>query len=229
MSDRRFSSAERFSIFSVHGPNCYLCREPQTFKAMVVDHIIPAYLAEKPDERSIATKKLGLDPSFDLESYSNLLPACGPCNTKKLQTVFQPAPIILIELQRAKEKAKAVERSISRMKSDAGLARSLAQIEDAIVSKSIDAVLLDPIFKLYEESKREQSTTSSDEKIVLPLAPNFAITLENNEIKLVNSTYGTGIQLPYNADSSFICPNCNQPGIWSGPRCMRCGDLVEDD
>jgi hypothetical protein len=87
---------------------------------MEVDHIIPETLLEDPARLTEVLAAFGLPNDFDLNSYLNWMPSCRPCNNRKRATVFRPAPIILVELQKAAEKAeKAVERAMQRVSAQA--------------------------------------------------------------------------------------------------------------
>jgi 5-methylcytosine-specific restriction endonuclease McrA len=112
MAKHDFSDPERYAVYTVHGERCYLCREPIDLFTMEVDHIIPETLLDEPVELAKVLAEFGLPGDFDLESYQNWMPSCRPCNNRKKAMVFRPAPIILVELQKAAEKAgKAAERA----------------------------------------------------------------------------------------------------------------------
>jgi hypothetical protein len=110
MSTYRFSSAERYAIFLVHGMKCYLCRAPLDLTSMVVDHVLPEHLLTTPSVFDAARLALGLPVSFDLNSFENWLPACAACNGRKSTLQFEPSLLIQVELQHLVEKAERARR-----------------------------------------------------------------------------------------------------------------------
>lgn len=110
MSRYKFSSAERWAIFLVHGMKCYMCKVPIDLTTMVVDHVLPEYLLDSPSACSAAKSTLGLPDSFDLNSFENWLPACSVCNGTKSSIQFEPSPLIQVLLQKLAAKADEAHR-----------------------------------------------------------------------------------------------------------------------
>jgi hypothetical protein len=116
---------------------------------MHVDHIIPEHLLDDPESLKLILANLKLAASFDLNSYENWLPACGPCNTSKSTYVFEPAPLILTQLARAKKKATKARRIESKTVSDHAIGNSLAHVERAAFFGQLRADQLQPLFKMF--------------------------------------------------------------------------------
>lgn len=110
MSTYRFSSAERYAIFLVHGMKCYLCRASLDLTSMVVDHVMPEHLLTIPSVFDAVRSALGLPVSFDLNSFENWPQACAPYNGRKLTHQFEPSLLIQVELQHLVEKADKARR-----------------------------------------------------------------------------------------------------------------------
>ena len=110
MSRYRFSSAQRYAIFLVHGMKCYLCGAPLDLTSMEVDHVLPEHLLATPSLFDAAKSALGLPASFHLNSFENWMPACGSCNGKKSALQFEPSLLIQVELQHLAEKADKARR-----------------------------------------------------------------------------------------------------------------------
>ncbi|WP_210250197.1 hypothetical protein, partial [Microvirga aerophila] len=72
---------------------------------MQVDHVIPEHLLDHPKELEEVLHQLGRAKTFNVNSYENWLPACGPCNNRKRGSIFSPAPIVIIELDKASQKS----------------------------------------------------------------------------------------------------------------------------
>jgi hypothetical protein len=66
VSQYKFSSAQRYAIFLVHGMKCYLCGVPLDLISMAVDHVLPEHLLATPSLLDAAKSALGLPASFDL-------------------------------------------------------------------------------------------------------------------------------------------------------------------
>lgn len=100
MRKHSFTPAERYAVFVTHGDRCYLGRELLDMTTFQIDHIIPEHLQEDPRPLQKAIESFGLPDDFNLNSFENWLPACGSCNNRKRASVFEPVPIIKIELQK---------------------------------------------------------------------------------------------------------------------------------
>ena len=100
-----FKEAERQAVFTVHGPRCYICNGLVTMKTLEVDHVIPESLKNKADRLTEVLKLFACPPDFNVNSFENWLPACRPCNGKKLDMEWRPSPLIQMHLQRAAAKA----------------------------------------------------------------------------------------------------------------------------
>src|SRR4051812_27661656 len=73
-----FSAAERYAVFKTHGARCYMCREPVDMASFQVDHVIPESLLDDPERLKHALADLGRLATFEINSFENWLPACGP-------------------------------------------------------------------------------------------------------------------------------------------------------
>jgi hypothetical protein len=139
MSQYKFSSAQRYAIFLVHGMKCYLCGVPLDLTSMVVDHVLPEHLLATPSLLDAAKLALGLPASFDLNSFENWMPACGPCNGRKAALQFAPSLLIQAELQQLAEKANKVRRLCDEVVGTRRLSIALSALERAQESgRSLD-------------------------------------------------------------------------------------------
>src|SRR5688572_29425581 len=105
MAKRDFNDEERYAVYTVHGEKCYMCGEPIDLLSMEVDHIIPEKCLDDPDGLAAILAGYGLPPDFDINSFANWLPSCKRCNNRKRDAVFNPTPMVQVELQRAADKA----------------------------------------------------------------------------------------------------------------------------
>lgn len=134
MSQYRFSITQRYAIFLVHGMKCYLCGVPLDFASMVVDHVVPEHLLATPTLLDAVKSELGLPASFNLNSFENWLPACGPCNTRKAARQFRPSLLIQAEMQRLAEKADEARRVWGEVISTRRVSIALGELERALES-----------------------------------------------------------------------------------------------
>lgn len=122
---------ESYAIFTVHGGKCYICRTPLTLTTMAVDHVIPEMLVDKPDVLARVLIRLGKPADFDLNSYTNLVPACTSCNGRKSDTIWELTPLIQLVLQDAEAKAPTVEALVSEALSRRDIDKALNTLERA--------------------------------------------------------------------------------------------------
>lgn len=124
-------AAERHAIFTVHGEKCYMCNAPLTLQTMQIDHVIPQALLDEPDLLAKVLAELGRPADFDVNSYENMLPACGPCNSAKSDIIWESSPRIQLHLQKAKAKAADVEALAAKTISQRDIASALNTLERA--------------------------------------------------------------------------------------------------
>lgn len=135
---------------------------------MQVDHIIPEELLRKPAAFAKVRETYGLADDFQINSYENWMPACGPCNNDKRAAVFEPVMIVLRQLQKAKEKAAFAAASEKQTVSDRVLSKALLNIERAAVVEDIDQNLLKALIAAFEtaRAKRERVEGLAGGKLV---------------------------------------------------------------
>lgn len=151
MSDYKFSSVQRFVVFTVFGPDtkCYLCREPVTLKTMQVDHLIPEHLISHPVRLKELTTELGLPADFDLNSYENWLPSCGPCNNAKRNDVYEPGPMYLALFKRAAYKAEKCRALELHWKCEIRIDKALGYLEAAAENEELELERLMPLLNAF--------------------------------------------------------------------------------
>jgi hypothetical protein len=98
---------------------------------MTVDHVIPEHLLATPSLLDATKSELGLPDLFDLNSFENWLPACGPCNGKKAALQFRPSLLAQVELQHLAEKANKARRLCDEIVSSRKVSIALNVLERA--------------------------------------------------------------------------------------------------
>lgn len=224
MSEYKFSPAQRAAIFSVHGEKCYMCGVPLTLKTMVVDHIVPEKLSALPEELAAALEAFGRPRGFEINSYVNWLPACGPCNGAKRDLVFDPSLLVQTSLQKASAKAQQVARVAAKLASDSKIAKALNVLEQAHAQGQLDPETLATLAE-FVLAQREPERAGEPVR----LTPLYEVVSDSGGSQTIRGPYGVGVRpSTHSADRSFACPNCGSIAAWSGARCVICGQLIED-
>ncbi|MGQ3280887.1 MAG: HNH endonuclease, partial [Shinella sp.] len=154
MSDYKFSSIQRFVVFTVYGPEtkCYLCSEPVTLKTMQVDHIIPEHLLGNATRLAEVVEELALPKSFSINSYENWLPSCGPCNNAKRNNVYRPGGMYLAILKRAEDNAEKCRSLELKWKTKARIDNALSYLEAAAENDELDFSQLGPLIVAFVDA-----------------------------------------------------------------------------
>ena len=239
LSSYRFSDTERYAVYSVHGPSCYIGGSPLTLSTMHVDHVIPEKLLSDTGKLAKALKDLGLPADFQINSYENWMPSCAPCNLAKSGTVFNPSLKVQLALQKAAKHAESARILASEIVTKRKLSRALNTIMRAEDLSLIDR---ETIRTVAERLNFDLSDTSSEPTLnpvteddlsggrILRLTPLHEVIFESGAMRMVKAPYGIGFQpTDPNPHSSFICGHCSHPGPWQGARCMTCGYLDDGD
>lgn len=194
---------------------------------MEVDHVIPESLVDDQDRLREVFKSLGRPENFDVNSYANWLPACRPCNGKKLAIVFEPSLLIQLALQRAADRADKARNIEQRTISRREITKALNILERANEAGELDNEIkasLQPLVAFQEEQR-------SPELVGQPirLTPLFEILSEKDGWRLIRGPYGVGGRpIGPHVHNSFDCPNCGAIGAWNGARCVICGEMNDE-
>lgn len=224
MSTYKFSPSERAAIFSTYSEKCYLCGKPLNLKTMEVDHIIPESLIEQPEKLQSALQAFGLANDFDLNSFGNWLPACRPCNGIKSDIVFEPSPIVQVQLQRAIAKAAEAQALAEETISARKIANALSVLERALENGKLDHEVIQDLSNFISQHRQPDLVGQP-----IRLTPIYEIIAENNGIQVIRGPYGVGGRPSIPAThSSFACPNCGANAVWNGARCVICGEMSDD-
>ena len=213
---------------------------------MQVDHIIPEQLLGDPKRLKEVLERFGLLNDFDLNSYENWLPSCGPCNQSKGTKLFNPAPNIEFVLKRAAGKAGTARKLEAKAVSDAKLAQAINEINRAVESATLEEKHVNAIIASFREHSPEllkgvyEGYSSGRGDIMglayqrfkpakIPLTPFHTVVMEDEWKVVVSTPYGTGIMPKGDKiDGGIRCGFCGSFGPWNGARCLSCGMLDDD-
>jgi 5-methylcytosine-specific restriction endonuclease McrA len=228
---RGFKQSERWAIFLTHNQICYLCSQPLNFRSMRVDHILPESLVKDAEKLAKVLIDYGLPKDFNLNSFSNWLPACEPCNSQKSSKPFIPTPIIQRQLEKACDKAESARKlqheTVSRPKAE----RALRAVTSSYQSGVLGADDLRELFNALSAAEGPHDGTLSYLTLgSIRLANGFEVVQNlTGDLVIVRAENGSvGLSTKAeNPDWSWICSTCGALGPWNGNRCLTCGRMSD--
>ncbi len=228
MKKHVFTYEQKYALWMFHKKKCLLCDEPLRLGEATGDHVVPERLIDKPDELAGVKKSLGLPRNFDMNNYSNWIPAHIRCNQKKGTAVFRPTPLIQTLLDRLQRDASEVRAIEKRVVSNA--------VKDKLLGKVMVGLATDAITQTDLESLFTVGETHADEDIVA-LYDEVSIHVDPGRWKVVGTTgvlatvtdgkLGGITPTSDTPDHTWYCPHCGSLGPWNGVRCMTCGMLSD--
>jgi len=230
MAKHRFTSAERYAIFTVHGGVCYICDAPVTMKAFEVEHVVPEHLGKDPEALSDARAELGLPNDFNVNSYENWVPSCGDCNRKKLEMVWTPSLQVQRVLQRARLRGPRAREFAAKVVSSQKIARALTVLEAANEQDELTADIreaLRPLVEAFAEHRPEDVAIESVQITSGYAACLYEVLSDDGMTMTVKGPYGVGGGPSAPASPGMRCGVCGYP-FFSGARCVICGAMDDD-
>lgn len=227
MSDYSFSPSERYAVYVAHNERCYMCSELLDLQTMEVDHILPEHLLKKEQQLLSVLQNFGLPNDFDLNSYSNWAPACRPCNGKKRELIFNPTPLIQVQLQRTQERSEKARSLAAETVSSRKIQNALNTLKRANETGALDQKTkqeLEPLIEwTYSHREREQQSEE------IRLTPDYRVVSEDANNLMIQGPYGIGRRPKgENLHHSWNCSNCGSNAAWNGVRCVICGQMDDD-
>ncbi len=227
MSNRPFSPSERFAVHVTHGEKCYMCSKPLDLQSMEVDHVVPESLEGNPIRLAQVLRDLGRPDAFDIQSFANWLPACRGCNGRKLDTIFEPSPIVQLCLQRAAKHAAKAAALAEEVVSNRKISNALGVLQRADEKGLLTWATKNTIAPLIEFQTTHRAAEVVGEPI--RLTPLFEVISDNGRIQVVRGPYGVGGRTtPVAGFAPQGCVNCGSIAAWNGVRCVICGQVDDD-
>jgi hypothetical protein len=203
---------------------CYLCGRPLDFMSMQVDHVIPESLEDRPEDLRAVLEKLGRPADFSIQSYENWMPACGPCNGRKLNIAFEPSGWVQMTLQRVAMRAPKARELEQQAVTKRQIGNALSVLQRIGVEAPMDPKVEAEMRELLDASDKLRTTERQGKE--LRLAPLITVLQEKGGITIVRGPYGVGGG-PTNPSPAMRCGVCGNP-YFNGARCVICGNLDED-
>lgn len=168
MSSQKFSAIDREAIWRAYSQKCVYSRGLLDISNFHIDHIVPEVLLENPIELEKAIKDCGLDDSFDVLGWENLVPCQPGMNLQKSSIVFEPSHaryflgIAAARKPEVVEEIAKIERARKRGKAIVMLQQTLetGKLKPEEVAKILQDHIGDPdeIFELLEAMTLPDST-----------------------------------------------------------------------
>ncbi len=155
LSEYQFTQHQRFAVFTVHGPKCYINNCPIDMQTMEIDHVIPEFLAADRVRLDHVIADLGLPSNFDVNSYENWLPSCRKCNGQKRDMIFKPSLLLQRHLQVAAKKAAKARELEQEAVTKIALGRAINTICRAVEGQTISQEALVPLIEAIKQHNPE--------------------------------------------------------------------------
>lgn len=206
MSTQSFNSIEREAIWSAHNKKCAYTGQSIQINGFHIDHIIPEYLSEKPDELSNIKSSLGLSDHFDIFGYENLLPCCVATNLQKGKGDFEEAHAHYF-LNLAKKKKSEIIKNIERIKRRNDKAKALLITQQHLDSGNISISDLQSILSQNNSDDMYNLMVSlkiSDEESINVIRKSDMEDLWNQKVILGNNNGIEGVVLCNSENETVI-------------------------
>lgn len=109
MSQQKISPSLKYALWAAYDFKCFYHRQPLSWDDVCIDHLIPEYLSEKPDELAAVLASVGRESGWSLTATHNLVPSCRSINARKHARVLEPNEMIIL-LDQVRGKVAEVER-----------------------------------------------------------------------------------------------------------------------
>jgi len=138
MSKYKFTLIQRIALWLAYGKKCFYSEDPLEYCDMEIDHLIPEWLVDSPEEFNKLEECLGLGEDFEINSYLNWVPVRYRLNRRKGEIGFSESNLrFYLELVRAKQ--STIIRELDRLRKQGENEKTLtslaAQIENGYLSK----------------------------------------------------------------------------------------------
>jgi len=146
MAKQRFSHPDRRAFWDAYKRRCAYCDESIRWFDLVVDHVIPESLLERPLELAAVKSGYGLGEGFDLRCDLNLVPACARCNREKSDRLYPPARTMIILGKASQHEARVAELR-RRFQQEPKTERLRADISAAVETGALSRKELERFFE----------------------------------------------------------------------------------
>jgi hypothetical protein len=126
----KFTSSQRWAIWTVYGMKCFWCKKALEFADCEVCRVIPESVSKIVLASLVKDYKLGAD--FSIDEYNNLVASCRSCNKSKSKGAFRPSPALPGWFEAIRKNAERVVVKIQRIDGDQATEASLRQLVEML-------------------------------------------------------------------------------------------------
>lgn len=145
MAKHAFTTAEKYAVHTVLGPNCSWCNVPVSYDESEIDHVIPESLDKEKVDELVAHYKLSA--KFQVNSFYNWVPIHSKCNKRKSANIFKRAPFIGGILHKIETHVVEIEEMHEFANQKFSNPIVTAQLENALNKKTISINAIEELLK----------------------------------------------------------------------------------
>lgn len=214
MSTQKFSAIEREAIWRAYSEKCVYTRGLLDISSFHIDHIIPETLLDDPSELDKTLKACGLDNTFDVRGWENLVPCQPGANLQKSSIVFDPSHVRYFLGVASARKADVVEQ-IAKIENARKRGKAVVLLQQALETGKLTpdevAQILqqhigepDEIFELLE------AMTLVDSTEVRAIARSELEDLRDAPVNLIPDQGLNGVELTGPSGDKRTCRTCRE-------------------
>lgn len=167
MSTQHFSNAFREALWETYHKKCFYCGGELLLKAMHIDHLLPENLGNDAALDAELRQRVGIERSFNILGFENLVPTCLPCNTKKGELILADGSLAIF-LAKIKRSMPLLEAAIEKKRTERDLESTLRFIARAIDKGKYSPEELNSGIRLLMQSLDRISVSSP---VAVPASP----------------------------------------------------------
>jgi hypothetical protein len=230
MGKYKFSNSQRYVVWLTHNGCCFWCQEPMLYRDVTVDHIIPEYYIDRPEELSSIIELYGLPNDFDLNDFANWVPSHTKCNQRKSIKLFEVCPASLTILTRVLKKGITARKQHTKLLSDITNDKKLAILQMKLEKGDCTGDDLVEMMIRTRAVTLDRLEPTNHKDILNRLSPGWTISQMDGEYAVLTDGNRSGITPAWESpDASWQCPHCGSFGPWKGIICQSCGQRSMPD
>lgn len=214
MSSQKFSAAQREAIWRAYGMKCVYSRRLLDVSNFHIDHVVPETLADDPAELARTLTMLGLESSFDLSGWENLVPCLPERNLQKGSVVFDPNNARYFLGIAAARKASVIEE-LKKIERRATRGKAIVMLQQALENGKLKP---DEVARIIQEHEGEPAKIFdllvamefSDAAEVQAVKRDELECLRDRPIRLGHNGHIEGVELTGPNDEKRLCRTCRE-------------------
>lgn len=214
MSNQKFSAAEREAIWLAHEKKCAYTRELVDISNLHIDHILPESLADDPIVFEQIKLAFGLDETFDLLGFENLLPCNPGVNLQKGSILLESAPFHFFLSLAATKKAE-IKRNLEKIEKRKNRGRALILLQQCLEREELSPKDVARILEQHDEEPQNifqliEGMKFADATEVRAVAKADIHDLRNRPIKFGPNSHIDRVTLTNDLGEATYVRTCNE-------------------